>query len=846
MANLKLIIVLFIVTFALISCNVEDSLFGDEIVVKGRASDPVMSPAPDSFAQNYVDVTLTTPTPGATILYTLDGTSPVNLDDFGRKVESFWEAFGNDASCRRIYNEVYRTIYSDITDVSEGWAHEIMVHVGVGNLRMATVGLCLDTLNVFSDPKYDSLSYLLSEVDPKGVDACIEVFTVMNETIITDINKWVGEIGEQDDEDVAACLVLLEEWNDILTSDIDAMVYTEPIRITGDTTLIAVAYSEDHIPSNPVQGRYIVTGAPNQPPVVSVTSPESGAEFVLGDSVTIVASASDPDGSVVKVEFFADGVKVGERTTSPWSLSWVPAMVGSYDISARATDNGGATATSSAVSINVAGPPPDNVPPTVSITRPQHNEVFQSDEPIEVRVDAHDSDGNIVKVEFYRDDQLVHTDTNAPYQYNQEALSPGAYRFRAVAYDNDDASTASSIVSIRVNERPTVSLIRPSDGASYDEGDTVYAEADASDADGDIDRVEFLLNGDLVHTDYDEPYTAQFKSLTPGTYELRARAVDNDNAHRTSAPVSFKIDAPDIPNKPPVVSISSPVEGAEFVLGDSVTIVASASDPDGSVVKVEFFADGVKVGERTTSPWSLSWVPAMVGSYDISARATDNGGATATSTPVTVYVVAPPAENVPPTVAVTNPEDGGVYYDNVVIMAMADAHDSDGQVVKVEFLLDGKVLGTDTEAPYNLPLGVLDVGTYSLRARATDNEGATTTSSAVEFHVKEYVPEPPETPHPIIRFITPRLQDLFTRFSAALINLEARDYLGESVRVDFYALYEHFASRRTHLIQMGSLMEPPYDFELPRLREGRYTFVARATDSYGQSTQANITINVGR
>ncbi|WP_313205317.1 Ig-like domain-containing protein, partial [Stenotrophomonas sp.] len=42
----------------------------------------------------------------------------------------------------------------------------------------------------------------------------------------------------------------------------------------------------------------------NQPPVVSLTSPANGATFSAGSTVTVSATASDPDGSVSKVEFF--------------------------------------------------------------------------------------------------------------------------------------------------------------------------------------------------------------------------------------------------------------------------------------------------------------------------------------------------------------------------------------------------------------------------------------------------------------------------------------------------------------------------------------------------------------
>jgi 3-phytase len=91
----------------------------------------------------------------------------------------------------------------------------------------------------------------------------------------------------------------------------------------------------------------------NQPPVVSISSPTHNSSFVLGQLVVIEATASDSDGTIVKVDFFANNNKIGEDTTSPYSFTWTPPNTGTYNLTARATDNAGATTTSASVSINV-------------------------------------------------------------------------------------------------------------------------------------------------------------------------------------------------------------------------------------------------------------------------------------------------------------------------------------------------------------------------------------------------------------------------------------------------------------------------------------------------------------
>jgi hypothetical protein len=95
-------------------------------------------------------------------------------------------------------------------------------------------------------------------------------------------------------------------------------------------------------------------GSGNTPPTVSITSPAAGATFTAPVTVTIQASAADSDGSVSKVDFYADGSLLGTDTSSPYSFAW-SASVGSHSLTAIATDNLGATRSSAAVAITVNG-----------------------------------------------------------------------------------------------------------------------------------------------------------------------------------------------------------------------------------------------------------------------------------------------------------------------------------------------------------------------------------------------------------------------------------------------------------------------------------------------------------
>jgi hypothetical protein len=89
----------------------------------------------------------------------------------------------------------------------------------------------------------------------------------------------------------------------------------------------------------------------NQAPTVSLTT--NGVSFTSPAKVSLTASASDPDGTVVRVEFFNGTTRLGEDTSAPYTAQWNTGAAGPYTLTARATDNAGAAKTSNSVAITV-------------------------------------------------------------------------------------------------------------------------------------------------------------------------------------------------------------------------------------------------------------------------------------------------------------------------------------------------------------------------------------------------------------------------------------------------------------------------------------------------------------
>ncbi|HHX8351318.1 glycosyl hydrolase family 18 protein [Vibrio sp. Vb0937] len=185
-------------------------------------------------------------------------------------------------------------------------------------------------------------------------------------------------------------------------------------------------------------------------------------------------------------------------------------------------------------------------------------------------------------------------------------------------------------------------------------------------------------------------------------------------------------------NEVPTVTLTSPSASASVTAGDVVNLAADAADTDGTVSKVEFFVDGILVGQATSAPYAASWT-ATEGQHEFSTKAYDDAGAVSTASVVTLTVASAQPGNEAPTVDValsaTSIDLGGS------VTLTANATDADGTVSKVDFYVAGVLAGTATAAPYTLDVTPSQAGSLSVYARATDDAGATADSALATLTV---------------------------------------------------------------------------------------------------------------
>ncbi|WP_338399172.1 Ig-like domain-containing protein [Persicobacter psychrovividus] len=439
------------------------------------------------------------------------------------------------------------------------------------------------------------------------------------------------------------------------------------------------------------------------PPVVEISAPTTGSRSNVGEDVLITASASDPDGNISKVAFYAGDLKIGEDYTAPYSVTYPAPAVGLHYLSAVATDQDGYSTLSEVVTIEVVEPTACDAPNLLP------NGHFESGTG---GWNFYTNSGNGVVANFSSS--------------NVGAIA-GA---QSAKIQIDQNGSQDSDVQCFTN----LSLAA---GIDYE----ISYQAKASSSTNI--RVQLLQEGSWVD------YGQHTVSLSPqiGTYTLQVNLANADQNARLDFflgntastiyldEISVREKCTNVPTDPvpPVVHISSPSAGDTFTSGESVWLTAEASDADGFVSSVRFFADDVLIGEDDSSPFSIQWQNLSAGTYQLTAQAVDDDQQTTLSGAVQIQVENP---NLPPTVSLTAPLDGSIFLSDEAVLITAEASDPDGTISAVELYLDGSLLETLNSAPYQWEINDLSVGNYTLQVTATDQQGMTASSETIEISVE--------------------------------------------------------------------------------------------------------------
>ena len=254
---------------------------------------------------------------------------------------------------------------------------------------------------------------------------------------------------------ISGTKVLLTLASPVIYGDVVTVAYTKPASNPIQTAVggQAASITAQNVINN-------VAAINNQPPVVSISSPTKSTSFITPATITIDANASDPDGSVTKVEFYNGTSRLGEFTSAPYSYTWKEVEAGTYSITAAATDNKGLRTVSTAVTVVVEkSATVVNQLPSVSIKIPNEKKPRKHDNVV-IIAEASDPDGTISKVELKSGNVTIAETTTAPYVFTLQNVDTGNYVITATATDNLGAVSTSDAIELRVEDFYNPDLIR--------------------------------------------------------------------------------------------------------------------------------------------------------------------------------------------------------------------------------------------------------------------------------------------------------------------------------------------------------------------------------------------------
>ena len=138
-----------------------------------------------------------------------------------------------------------------------------------------------------------------------------------------------------------------------------------------------------------------------------------------------------------------------------------------------------------------------------------------------------------------------------PHLFTNTFNAAGTYTYYCGLHYRAPFFMTGAVVVATANLPPTVAITNPTSGAVFAAPANVTIQASASDSDGTVTNVQFLVDANVVTNRATAPFSALTNNLAAGSYTLSAIASDNDGATATNqvtisvvTPVSVVLSAP--------------------------------------------------------------------------------------------------------------------------------------------------------------------------------------------------------------------------------------------------------------------------------------------------------------
>jgi len=404
--------------------------------------------------------------------------------------------------------------------------------------------------------------------------------------------------------------------------------------------------------------------------------------------------------------------------------------------------------------------------------------------PLEVTFDGSDStdpEGEDLDYawDFDGDGTTDATGVTATHTYTEE----GVFDARLTVTDPAGKAGTTTVPITVGNTRPVVELETPPDGSFFDFGDEISWKVEVTDPEEEsIDPQAVEVQPALGHDDHAHPLVAS-RGLTGSTvtsigghaadenifYAIDARYTDTGGADGddpllgsdTSVIFPKLRQAEWFDAKSDTATLApgrDAAGGGQVVVGkdgawlqfepvnfhriDTFNLRVQANAAGGAIELRKDGPTGEVVGTADVPATGLQYRDVAVDVSELGNETMDLYLVFTGSTDIKLNFFEAIGQGVSPTatpvVSITEPVDGDQLDPGAEVTVAADAADADGSIEKVEFFAGETKIGEDTTAPYTAVWTTpAEEGLYELTARATDDEGNTTTSRLVQVQVGE-------------------------------------------------------------------------------------------------------------
>lgn len=217
-----------------------------------------------------------------------------------------------------------------------------------------------------------------------------------------------------------------------------------------------------------------------------------------------------------------------------------------------------------------------------------------------------------------------------------------AFTFKARNDSSESAPATVTIQIVPINDSPSISKV--SDQIVQDGQDIGPIRFEVSDPDTPLENLRLSVSfsaPSLIRTDSvvieGSGTTRTLKAASApgksGVTSVKVSVTDGD----LSATAEFQLTVL-APNQPPTIELVTPVDLSVLDPTTSPVLEAKASDPDGAIQRVDFFAGNTLIGTSTMTPYRFTWRYPTKGQYALTAKAVDDRGTESASASVNIRV----------------------------------------------------------------------------------------------------------------------------------------------------------------------------------------------------------------